>query len=227
MVERIITGPLHTNTYVFATGRKACILIDPGVDSQAIWKNMERINIIPHTIVFTHGHIDHTAGAREIIAHYRDKGHEIRVGIHEKDADYLQPGSEELNRSFLPPNNGEADQIFEQMYCEPYPQDFTISDGDILPESDLIALHVPGHTPGSLCFYSEASNALFSGDTLFFDGLGRTDIQGGDAEHMLQQLREKVFSLNPQTMVYPGHGPLTSIEREIREESFKTDHGMI
>jgi hydroxyacylglutathione hydrolase len=227
MVERIITGPLHTNTYIFATGRKSCILIDPGYDAKEIWQSMERINMTPHTMVFTHGHIDHTAGALEILEHYQSKGCEIKVGIHRKDAPYLKEDAREINRSFLPVENDEADRVFDDLF-RPRPNvDFYYKDGDILPESDLAVLHVPGHTPGSVCFFSESSNALFSGDSLFFDGLGRTDIQGGDEKALMKNLQKKIFILPPQTMVYPGHGPLSTLERETREDSFKTNHGLI
>jgi hydroxyacylglutathione hydrolase len=227
MVERIITGPLHTNTYVFATGRKTCILIDPGSDAEAIWQSMERINMLPHTMVFTHGHIDHTAGASGILEHYRAKGCEIKVGIHRKDAEYLKDEAREINRSFLPTDNEEADKVFDELFGPRPKPDFYLKEGDTLPESDLTVIHTPGHTPGSICLFSETSNALFSGDSLFFDGLGRTDIQGGDEKTLLRHLRKKVFTLPPQTMVYPGHGPLSTLERETREDSFKTDHGMI
>ncbi len=181
----------------------------------------------PHTIVFTHGHIDHTAGAAAIIEHYREKGCEITVGIHRKDAEYLKEDAADVNRSFLPPENKEADEVFQDMFGPRPKPDFYFKEGDTLPESDLQVIHIPGHTPGSVCFFSETTNALFTGDSLFFDGLGRTDIQGGDGDKMLKLLEKKVFSLAPQTVIYPGHGPLSTIERETREDSFKTDHGMI
>ncbi|AHC16175.1 Hydroxyacylglutathione hydrolase [Salinispira pacifica] len=227
MVERIITGPLHTNSFVVSTGRKSCLLIDPGVDAEKIWQSMERINLTPHTIVFTHGHIDHTAGALEIIEHYREKGVEIRVGIHSSDADYLGLNGEEINRKLLPVNNEEADEVFTQLF-KPRPQaDFYFSDGDSLPESDLQVIHTPGHTEGSVCFYSEVNSALFTGDSLFFDALGRTDYTSSNKDDLLNVLNSKIFQLPPETRIYPGHGPLSSLEREIRDDSFKTNHGMI
>jgi hydroxyacylglutathione hydrolase len=227
MVERIITGPLHTNTYIFATGRKSCLLIDPGHDAVAIYRSMERINMTPHTIVFTHGHIDHTAGAAEIIEHYREKGVEITVGIHTKDSAFLGTNGREINRSFLPADNKEADEVFQDLF-RPRPEpDFVFQEGDCLPESDLEVIHVPGHTDGSVCFFSESSKALFTGDSLFFDGIGRTDLTGGSYEEMLTHLQNKVFTLPGETRLYPGHGPLSSLERETRNPEFKTNHGMI
>jgi hypothetical protein len=81
---------------------------------------------------------------------------------------------------------------------------------------DLVVLETPGHTPGSVCFYSEKEGILFSGDTLFFDGVGRSDLPGGSEKKLRESIQKKIAVLPPETRVFPGHGPFTTVEREKR-----------
>jgi glyoxylase-like metal-dependent hydrolase (beta-lactamase superfamily II) len=87
-------------------------------------------------------------------------------------------------------------------------------------ESDLRVIHTPGHTKGSISLYSLSQGVLFSGDTLFFEGIGRTDTRDGDAKAILSSIQKKLITLPPETRVFPGHGPFTTIEREIKNNPY-------
>jgi glyoxylase-like metal-dependent hydrolase (beta-lactamase superfamily II) len=108
----------------------------------------------------------------------------------------------------------ETKNAFEEA-LEALPEaDEHFADGDQILDTDLQVLHGPGHTPGSVCFYSEERSALFSGDTLFFKSIGATDIPDGSSEQLLQSIKQKIFPLPPETRLFPGHGPLSTVERE-------------
>jgi glyoxylase-like metal-dependent hydrolase (beta-lactamase superfamily II) len=98
--------------------------------------------------------------------------------------------------------------------------DYLLEEGDTILDTDLTVIHTPGHTPGGISIYSESDLILFSGDTLFFEGVGRTDLPGGNTDLLLQSIREKLFSLPEDTRVFPGHGPYTTIEREKNHNPF-------
>jgi glyoxylase-like metal-dependent hydrolase (beta-lactamase superfamily II) len=227
MIERIVLGPLHTNTYIIATGKKECIIIDPGSEPEKICKNLESINMVPHTILLTHGHIDHTSGCRGIQKYFEEKSVNVRIGIHESDVQFLGNDSIELNRSFLPPHNPRAQEAFDQMYVFLPEADFVLEDGSTVPGTSIKVIHTPGHTPGSVCLYDESMEALFTGDTLFFDGIGHTSIPQGEPQRLLDSINDRLLTLPTTTRVFPGHGPYTTIERENRDNQYKTDHGML
>ena len=98
--------------------------------------------------------------------------------------------------------------------------DVRLKDGDHLFGMELVVLETPGHTPGSVCFYAEKEGILFSGDTLFFDGVGRTDLPGGSEKKLKESIQKKIAVLPPETRVFAGHGPFTTIERERRGNPF-------
>ena len=101
----------------------------------------------------------------------------------------------------------------------PFPE-IILTDNYFIEEIQLSVIHTPGHTPGSCCFYAEDNSVLFSGDTLFNFGIGRTDFPGGDRQKILISIREKIFNLPDNTEVFPGHGPKTSINVEKRHNPF-------
>jgi hypothetical protein len=94
--------------------------------------------------------------------------------------------------------------------------DVRLKEGDRVFDMDLVVLETPGHTPGSVCFYAEKEGILFSGDTLFFDGVGRSDLPGGSEKRLRESIQKKIAVLPPETRVFPGHGPFTTVEREKR-----------
>jgi glyoxylase-like metal-dependent hydrolase (beta-lactamase superfamily II) len=98
--------------------------------------------------------------------------------------------------------------------------DVRLRAGERVFNMDIVVLETPGHTPGSVCFYSEKEGILFSGDTVFFDGVGRTDLPGGNEKKLRESIEKSIMTLPPETRVFPGHGPFTTIERERRGNAF-------
>ena len=110
--------------------------------------------------------------------------------------------------------------MFEPVKCRP--RDHSLSDGQVLTLAGLSleVFHTPGHSPGSVSFYIRDENVLIAGDTLFAGSIGRTDLPGGDHATLIKSIKEKLFTLPPETMVYPGHGPETTIGDEKRYNPF-------
>lgn len=215
MVERIIVGPYYTNAYIISTAKKECFLIDPGGDAPTILQRLETLNMTPTTMVYTSGYLDHTSASREIQETYAERGVEITVGIHEADAKYLgETGERALRETYA--SFGEAGtKAFESMFA-PLPEpDYLLQDGQTLMEYGFTVIHTPGFSPGSVCYYSEERGVLFSGDSLLFKQIGRTDFPEGNRETLIASVRDRLFVLPPETRVFPGRGPLTSLEREM------------
>lgn len=220
MVERVIVGSLYTNAYVVSTGKKECMVIDPGADAALLLERLEILNVLPTSIVFTHGHLDHTSAARAIIDHYVDRVEKIEVGIHRSDRAYLPPKGEQTNRELFEPLGPEAMKAFDELWDGLPKPTFFLKDGDPILDTDFVTVHTPGHSQGSVCLYSEERNALFSGDTLFFKTVGRTDVVGGDLKKLTKSIRKTLFELPPETRLFPGHGPNSTLEREIAKNDF-------
>ncbi len=220
MVERIIVGSLYTNAYVVATGKKECMVVDPGADAPLLLSRLEILNVVPTAIVFTHGHLDHTAAARAIIERYRDRVEKMEVGIHRSDRPYLPPKGEQTNRELFEALGPDAIEAFDALYTELPRPTFFLKDGDPVLNTDFVTIHTPGHSQGSVCLYSEERGILFSGDTLFFKKVGRTDVVGADLEKLTKSIRRRLFELPPETRLFPGHGPHSTLEREIANNDF-------
>ncbi|MFW5814821.1 MAG: MBL fold metallo-hydrolase [Spirochaetota bacterium] len=220
MVERVIVGSLYTNAYVVSTGKKECMVIDPGADAPLLLERLEILNVLPTSIVFTHGHLDHTSAAQAIIDHYADRVEKIEVGIHRSDRSYLPPKGERSNRDLFEPLGPEAMKVFDELWEELPKPTFFLKDGDPILDTDFVTVHTPGHSQGSVCLYSEERNAVFSGDTLFFKTVGRTDVVGGDLSKLTKSIRKTLFELPPETRLFPGHGPNSTLEREIANNDF-------
>jgi glyoxylase-like metal-dependent hydrolase (beta-lactamase superfamily II) len=185
MIERIVVGALQTNCYIIYEGFTAAI-IDPGDEAEKILERLETLNLNPAAIFLTHGHFDHIGAAEEI----REKtGAKIYCSKDEKEI----LGSFRLNLSEYG-NNLLA-----------FSPDEVFSDGDEILVGDLRFkfMRTPGHTKGSFVIFSEDN--LFSGDTLFSDGYGRTDFPTGNGEELWNSLR-KLRSLDSDYNVFPGHG---------------------
>ena len=220
MVERIIVGSLYTNAYVIATGKKVCMVVDPGGDAALLLSRLEILNVVPTAIVFTHGHLDHTAAAQAIIDHYADRVPKMEVGIHRSDRAYLPPRGKETNRQLFEALGPDAIEAFERLYTELPKPTFFLKDGEPVLDTDFITIHTPGHSQGSVCLYSEERAAVFSGDTLFFKTVGRTDVMGADLEKLTRSIRKTLFALPSETRLFPGHGPHSTLEREIANNDF-------
>jgi hydroxyacylglutathione hydrolase len=216
LIDRVIVGQMYTNSYIVSTGKKECIIIDPGADGTVLIQRLEAMNLIPRAIILTHGHIDHTSASRELIDYYAGRGHHIAVVIHEEDRAFLGASAAETNREIFEPFGEAGMEAFHSFGMEIPEAEMFVTDGELIADTDLTVLHTPGHSAGSICLYSEPRQALFSGDTLFFNTIGRTDVTNGDEQSLYTAVSDRLFALPPETRVFPGHGPLTSIEREIR-----------
>ncbi len=220
MVERIIVGSLSTNAYIYSEWKKECLVVDPGGSLDLILSQMAIKNFVPLGIVCTHGHLDHIAAAYDLQHHFRDKDIEVPIAIHEADARYLGVEADKRHRASFSELGINMEDVLEgdvPLFPEP---DIILKEGSQILDSGLVAIHTPGHTPGSICLYSETHGILFSGDTLFFEGIGRTDLSDGDGNAILSSIKEKLLTLPDETRVFPGHGPSTTIEREKKNNPF-------
>jgi hydroxyacylglutathione hydrolase len=214
MVERIIVGDLNTNCYIYSRWKKECIIIDPGGDPDKIIAHMLGKNLTPRGIVLTHGHLDHAAALGKIISHFMENGLDLPIAAHKEDAMFFGIEAKKVHQSGFLQMGAEGTSLFEMMY-HPIPDiDIFLEEGETVFDCGLEVIHTPGHTPGSVCLYNEESEILFSGDTLFFEGVGRTDLYGGDSASLVESINGKLMPLPDRTRVFPGHGPLTSVERE-------------
>lgn len=205
--ESYVVGMLQTNCYLVGDeeSRKAAV-IDPGGDSKTIARRLKDLNLQLSLILNTHAHFDHVMEAWTLkgIA-----GGEIVMSA--KDEPLLT--NRMVGMSAVLSNPGEVKTCSIDRY---------VQEGDEIQLGSLLfqVIETPGHTPGHVSFYLPASRMLFVGDTLFAGSIGRTDFPGGSYEQLIQSVREKVFPLPGETVVYPGHGPETTIQREARTNPF-------
>lgn len=196
-IEAIVVGPLQVNCYLLIceeTGKAA--VIDPGADAALILQAVVAADCDVVMIVNTHGHFDHVGANKPIKA---ATGAELV--IHSDDVPLLQQA------------NMHASVYGLTVEDSPLP-DRLISEGDLLQVGNLKIdiIHVPGHSPGSVCLHVEQH--LIVGDVLFAESIGRTDLPGGDHQLLIRGVREKLLVLPDATVVHPGHGPDTSIGHE-------------
>jgi glyoxylase-like metal-dependent hydrolase (beta-lactamase superfamily II) len=206
-IDRLILGAYQTNCYILRESKAAkdCLIIDTGLEAGELVDFLQRHNLNPVAVVLTHGHADHVTG----LVALRGRFPHIKVYIHKLDAEMLTGEKDNLSAM--------AGVLFSSE-----PADFSLKEGDVIEQANikLDVLHTPGHTPGGICLYSKDEGIVFVGDTLFADSVGRTDMPGGSMEQLLKSIREKLFTLPNDTVVYPGHGPQTTISQEKANNPF-------
>jgi glyoxylase-like metal-dependent hydrolase (beta-lactamase superfamily II) len=203
IVEVIEVGPLQVNCIILGCeATHKAVVIDPGADIELIEATLGKHGLSVELILNTHGHFDHIGANRALKA---STGAPLM--IHKDDVKLLQMARLQAATYGLKAEDSP-------------PPDKELQEGQTLTfgAESLQVLHTPGHSPGCVCFYREG--LLVSGDTLFAGSVGRTDLPGGNHEQLLQSLRDKVVGLPPETKVICGHGPVTTIARELRHNPF-------
>lgn len=197
----IPTGMFDSNSYIIGDNGEG-VLIDCGVASNEILKEINDSLLKIKYIILTHGHIDHICSCSEV----RNVTN-AKLIIHESEKDAF--ANPLYNLSFL------IGKSFGT--CE---VDKTVQDGDVIEVGGLRyeIIHTPGHSPGSICL--KVDNKLFTGDTLFKSGIGRTDLNGGNSREIEGSIKNKLYVLNDDVEVYPGHGMSSTIGYEKKYNQF-------
>jgi len=199
---RLEVGELQTNCYIYycASGRN-CIVIDPGAEADRILALIAGEKALPVAVVLTHGHADHVGAAAALLARFR-----IPLWMHGQDEEEMRSET----------GRGLADMFGVEL---PPPAGRLLAEGDTIAIGDqkLMVLHSPGHTPGSILLYGEG--LLFTGDTLFREDVGRTDLPGGDEEKLRASL-ERIKGFPAGTVILPGHGEPSVLEHELRHNPY-------
>lgn len=207
IIDTLPVGLFQCNTYILGdSGNGDVMIIDPGDEASRIFKTLEGKELRLKYILLTHGHIDHVGGVKEL-----KDATGAEVMMHKEDL-------------FLYENMHLQASLFGLRAPQVTGIDILLEDGMEIVHGPLrcTVIHTPGHSPGSVCFYF--SDMLFTGDTLFRDGIGRTDIWGGSYEMIADSIRGILlnpdYAIDEAIEVYPGHGPSTTIRREKRENPF-------
>ena len=203
ILEVICVGPMQVNCYILASHDKgSCLIIDPGAEAHKIKKIFDRHGLKPALIINTHGHYDHIGC---------DDHFGVPVYIHKEDRSLLKDGRLNLSQLFA------LSYEVESEVC-------TLEDGQLieLEGLQLKVLHIPGHTKGGIALrlIKPEKKIVFTGDTLFCQGIGRSDLSDGDEDLLIRSIKEKLLTLPDDTVVYPGHGPSTTIGEEKRSNPF-------
>lgn len=201
-LKRFVLSDIQENCYLLSLKESSeCVIIDPGLDAQPLVEFLQKESLVPKAILITHGHVDHIGGIPEIDAKWNDVP--LYIGEHEtkKLVDPEANLSSYFGFSFV---TREAD--------------FTVSDGETINVGglELKALEIPGHSQGHVVYLltTEEQSFVFCGDVVFAGSVGRTDFPGGSHSDLIRNIHDKLLSLPNETILYPGHGPATSISDE-------------
>ncbi|TFJ93676.1 MBL fold metallo-hydrolase [Lentibacillus salicampi] len=202
-IKGIPAGPLGTNCYIVHNHVDA-LVIDPGGDSEEIMNYLAKENVIPSALLLTHAHFDHIGGVDALRSYY-----DRSVYLHENEASWLEN----------PTYNGSS--LFPVSPIIVKPADYSLHQGNMqINTIRFEVIHTPGHSPGSVTFVFHDQEFVVSGDVLFNQGIGRTDLPGGDMNELERSIRDSLYQLPDSYIVYPGHGPATTIGDEKQRNPF-------
>ena len=207
-IETFVFNPFQENTYLLYDHTGECIIVDAGCElpgeREELEDFMDRHGLRPVKLINTHCHVDHILG----LAYFAEK-YELPFFMHAAEKGLLAHSIQQAE--------------FFGLKMEPPPEPRgTLEEGRAVKfgESELEVIHIGGHSPGGVLFHCPGQRFLISGDVLFRDSIGRTDLPGGDYDSLVGGIRRKLLKLDPETRVYPGHGPPTTIGDEIRNNPF-------
>lgn len=207
-IKSFVFSPIQENTYILYNEHKDCIIIDPGCYFPAEKDELEAFitqsGLTPRMLLNTHCHLDHVFGNKFVADAYG-----LTLQLHEKELALLKYAPASGLMYNMPFDNYQGEYIFLKE-----------RDRITLGEDELEVIEAPGHSPGHICFYCAAQNFMISGDVLFNRSIGRTDLPGGSHQTLLKNIREKLFVLPDETVVYSGHGPATTIGEEKKDNPF-------
>jgi len=203
ILETVIVGPMQVNCYILASGQDSpCLIIDPGAEEHKIRKVLQMHRLKPACVINTHGHFDHIGC---------DDKFGVPVYVHKQDVMMLQQPRMNLSGLFAMPYEVKSEIRMLEDRARVLVEDI-----------ELEAIHVPGHTPGGIALFirKPRNRVIFTGDTLFCQGIGRTDFEGGDEELLMRSIKEKILAMPDDTVIYPGHGPSSTIGEEKRNNPY-------
>jgi len=207
-IKAFVFSPIQENTYVLYNALGNCIIIDPGCyfpeEKDELNAFITQSGLKPVMLLNTHCHLDHVFGNKFVAETFG-----LTLQLHEKEKVMLD----------LAPASG----LMYEMPFDNYVGEFIyLKEGDTirLGEDELRVIEAPGHSPGHICFYCAKQNFIISGDVLFNRSIGRTDLPGGNYQTLIDNIRNKLFVLPEETVVYSGHGPETTIGEEKTENPF-------
>ncbi len=207
-VEHFTFNPLAENTYVLSNEKGEALIIDPGCyfteEEKTLQNYITTNNLKPLLLLNTHCHLDHVFGNNWVHTTYG-----LELNLHEGEKIVLE----------LAPSSGNMYGLGFTNYKGPL---HFLKEGDeiFLGNDKLKVLFTPGHSPASICFYCEAQHFIIGGDVLFYESVGRFDLPGGNEQLLYKSIREKLYALPDETIVYPGHGELTTIGHEKKFNPF-------
>jgi len=200
IIKTYVEPPIDNNNYlIIDEASKEAALVDCSAVNDALKDDLAQNNAKLKYILLTHGHFDHIAGIRPSL--------DAKVVMHKADLGWLKKANQYLPMFGMPEITVPEVNIF-------------VDEGDILKlgDTEIKVIHTPGHTQGGVCYLTDGK--LFSGDTIFKEAVGRCDLEGGDFDMIIESVENKIFKLPPETVIYPGHGKMTSVGWEKEHNRF-------